>query len=130
MRLNQDCVRDVMLYIEDKAVFGKFLFLDEFLEASELSNYEKDTIKYVLAKLDETNYLKSSIQWVNGDIYSFSTGMITWNGHKFLDTIRDNKVWSKTKSITKDFASVSISLIENIGSKVIAEMILNQMGNP
>lgn len=128
MKLNQDCVRDVMLYIEDKAVFGDFLYLDEFLSADELSKYDENTIKYTLAKLDETDYLNSSIQWTNGDIYTFNTGMITWNGHKFLDTIRDNQVWSKTKSITKGFTSVSISLVENIASKVISDLVAKQMG--
>lgn len=127
MRLNQDCVRSVMLFIEDKNEFGSFLDLDNFLSAKELREYKPEEIKYVLAKLSETNYLHDRIEWVNNEIVEYSTGALTWEGHKFLDTIRDNKVWSKTKKITNKFASVSISMVENIASQVITNLITEQM---
>lgn len=127
MRLNQDCVRSVMLFIEDKNEFGSFLDLDNFLSAKELTEYKPEEIKYVLAKLSETNYLHDRIEWVNNEIVEYSTGALTWEGHKFLDTIRDNKVWSKTKKITNKFASVSISMVENIASQVITNLITEQM---
>ncbi|MCT6891898.1 MAG: DUF2513 domain-containing protein [Lactobacillus sp.] len=127
MRLNQDCVRSVMLFIEDKNEFGSFLDLDNFLSAKELREYKPEEIKYVLAKLSETNYLHDRIEWVNNEIAEYSTGALTWEGHKFLDTIRDNKVWSKTKKITNKFASVSISMVENIASQVITNLITEQM---
>ncbi|CUS26107.1 Uncharacterized protein LACOL_0799 [Paucilactobacillus oligofermentans DSM 15707 = LMG 22743] len=31
MRLNHDCVRDVMLFIESDITFGNFLHLEDFL---------------------------------------------------------------------------------------------------
>lgn len=127
MKLNQDCVRSVMLFIEDKNEFGSFLDLDNFLSAKELREYKPEEIKYVLAKLSETNYLHDRIEWVNNEIAEYSTGALTWEGHKFLDTIRDNKVWSKTKKITNKFASVSISMVENIASQVITNLITEQM---
>lgn len=127
MRLNQDCVRSIMLFIEDKNEFGSFLDLDNFLSAKELREYKPEEIKYVLAKLSETNYLHDRIEWVNNEIVEYSTGALTWEGHKFLDTIRDNKVWSKTKKITNKFASVSISMVENIASQVITNLITEQM---
>lgn len=127
MKLNQDCIRDVMLYIESNAEFGTFIYLKSFLDASELSKYDNDTIKYTLGKLDETGYLKSSCQWIDNNVYSFSTGMITWEGHKFLDTIRDTKIWSKTKQITSKFSSVSVSMVENIASQVISTIVQSQM---
>ena len=90
-------------------------------------NLGPEEIKYVLAKLSETNYLHDRIEWVNNEIVEYSTGALTWEGHKFLDTIRDNKVWSKTKKITNKFASVSISMVENIASQVITNLITEQM---
>lgn len=75
MKLNQDCVRDIMLFIEKNVTFG----------------------------------------------------MLTWDGHKFLDTIRDSKVWSTTKSVTEKLASVSMSMIESISAQVISNIIKSQM---
>lgn len=127
MKLNQDCVRDILLLIEDEISFGSFLRLDFFLTSEKLSKYDSETIKYTLAKLDETEFLKSNTRWVNNDLASFSTGMITWKGHKFLDTIRDEKVWSNTKSIISKFSSVSISMVESIASNVITQLIEKQL---
>ncbi|MCT3562353.1 DUF2513 domain-containing protein [Lentilactobacillus buchneri] len=75
MKLNQDCVRDIMLFIEKNVTLG----------------------------------------------------MLTWDGHKFLDTIRDSKVWSTTKSVTEKLASVSMSMIESISAQVISNIIKSQM---
>nr|WP_305040311.1 DUF2513 domain-containing protein [Enterococcus faecium] len=127
MKLNQDCVRDILLLIEDEISFGSFLRLEFFLASEKLSKYDSETIKYTLAKLDETEFLKSNTRWVNNDLASFSTGMITWKGHKFLDTIRDEKVWSNTKSIISKFSSVSISMVESIASNVITQLIEKQL---
>ena len=67
------------------------------------------------------------ITWNNNEIAEYYTGALTWDGHKFLDTIRDNEFWSKTKQITSRFASVSISMIESIASQVISNLIAKQM---
>jgi hypothetical protein len=61
--------------------------------------------------------------------FTFSVSAITWSGHKFLDTVRDPKVWSTTKKIAKKFESVSITLLSNIGAKVIEDTIDKTMGN-
>lgn len=127
MKLDQDCVRDTMLLIEKEISFGSFLRFDFFLESEILSKYDSETIKYTLAKLDETDFLKSTTRWVNNDLKDFSTGMVTWEGHKFLDTVRDDKVWSNTKSIVSKFSSVSISMVESIASNVISQLIQKQL---
>lgn len=101
MKLNQDCVRDIMLFIEKNVTFGMFLHLNDFIESSDLKKYDSKTIKYTLGKLDETKFLHSKATWIDNNLVMFSTGMLTWDGHKFLDTIRDSKVWSTTKSVTE-----------------------------
>lgn len=127
LKLNQDCVRDVMLFVENKLEFGVFLHLEDFLKAPTLKKYDADTITYALGKLDETDFLHSDATWNNNNLVYFSTGMLTWNGHKFLDTIRDNRVWATTKKVTSKFSSVSVSIMENIASQVITNLIKNEM---
>lgn len=58
----------------------------------------------------------------------FTVSGITWQGHRFLDTVRDNKVWSDTKSVVSKFSSVSISMVETIASNVITQLINKQLG--
>lgn len=127
MKLNQDCVRSTLLFIEDNAEFGSFLRLEDFLESPKLKKYDQNEIKYTLGKLAETDFAHLKVQWQNNTIIYASCGMLTWNGHKFVDTIRDPHVWSTTKAVTHKIASVSISMIENISSQVITNLINDQM---
>nr|WGD84452.1 DUF2513 domain-containing protein [Bacillus subtilis] len=48
---------------------------------------------------------------------------ITWDGHQFLDTIRDNAVWSKTKDAVKSLSSVSLSILSNVGESITKKLI-------
>ena len=127
MKLNQDCVRDCLKFVESDLELGSFFHLDDFFESKKLSKYSQADIKYSLLKLSETDFLHSNPTIRDNDLVFFSTGMLTWNGHKFLDTIRDPKVWSKTKKITQHLESVSITLLSEIGSKVITNLIDENM---
>ncbi len=119
MKLNKDCVRDLMLYIEDNLSFGSQLDVSQIHNL----NYSTDDILYTALKLYEAGYINASVSdYIDGSIY-ISIQSITWSGHKFIDNIRDGKVWSTTKNIASKFTSVSISMIENIASQVITNLI-------
>jgi hypothetical protein len=52
-----------------------------------------------------------------GNIKLASAGQIvisklTWNGHEFLDDIRDPEIWRKTKELAKSVPSVGLVLWE------------------
>lgn len=128
MRLNQDAVRDILLFVESNLEFNNFFKLKDFYEAETLKKYDNDTIKYTLLKLSETDYLHSNPMISNNDLVSFSTGMLTWEGHEFLDTIRDKQVWTRTKAVTSKLESVSIGMLSRIGTGVINHMIDKTMG--
>lgn len=128
MRLNQDAVRDILLFVESNLEFDNFFHLKDFYGAEALKKYDQDTIKYTLLKLSETNYLHSNPLISNNNIRDFSTGMLTWEGHEFLETIRDTQVWSKTKIVTNKLESVSIGMLSRIGTGVINHMIDKTMG--
>lgn len=126
MRLNHDCVRDVLLFIENKQELRGFLHLKNFLDKKEdnpLKKYDDDTIKYTLMKLHEAKYLKDTVGIIENDLVQYSVGSITWEGHKFLDTVRDPKIWKTTKTIAAHLESISITLISSIASKVLEDYI-------
>ena len=39
---------------------------------------------------------------------------LTWQGHEFLDTVRDPEIWRKTKERAGSVASVGVSFIWEI----------------
>lgn len=120
MKLNHDCVRKVLLTIESDLEYG------DTVDSSELQikGFEQSDIIYSVAKLFEAGYIDGEpVQYVGEAIPNICIESLTWNGHKFLDTIRDNQVWSTTKGIASKFASVSVSMIENIAAQVLTNLI-------
>lgn len=118
MKLNQDLVRLLLLQIEDKTRPY------EPLELSDISikDYSYEEILYTTERLLEAGYIKARLETtdLHRDHVIYS---LTWDGHKFLDTVRDNVVWRRTNDIVKKLSSVSLSLILHIGEQVILDMV-------
>lgn len=117
-----------MLFIEDKQTYGKMLSITDFSSSELTAKYSEDDICYTLIVLNGTNYLDSDLSYMDHRLSSYSVRSITWEGHKFLDTIRDPKVWRKTKSIASKFESVSVTMLSSIASNVINHLIDKSFG--
>jgi hypothetical protein len=45
----------------------------------------------------------------------FLPGRITWQGHEFLNSVRDPKIWSETKKTLREFSDgVSLEVIKSV----------------
>ena len=124
MRLNNECVRDLLLAIEENLGINDKVSIDDF----ELPNYSYDELIYIALKLIEAGFINGdSSKMIDGSIFVYVSSL-TWDGHKFLDNIRDNEVWRKTKSIVSKFSSVSLGIISNVAAQVITALIKQQLG--
>lgn len=123
MKLNYDCVRDVMLYLERNLNFGS-----PIRDTNINLNYDIEDIRYSLLKLHEINYLDGSVsKYMDGE-YSVITTDITFYGHKFIGEIQSDTIWDKTKSVSKDLGIQTINGITQIASSVISSLILSKLG--
>lgn len=118
-----------MIFCENNLKLDSRLRLQDFVDNPEL-DYSDEDIKYTLEKLDETPYLNMElVPGSNSGIAGVFVNSITWEGHKFIDTIRDPKVWKTTKKIVSHLESVSIDLISKIGTGVINHLIDKEMSS-
>lgn len=127
MKLNHDCIRDLLLYIEENSSYSNKIDLDTVI----LKNYSTEEILYTADKLIEANLLDCirSIRY-NNNLPKIVVKSITFEGHKFLDNIRDNAVWKNTKNILSKFTSTSIGIVGDIASQVISKIISQQLNLP
>lgn len=126
MKLNHDCVRELLLYLEENLDVSNRI---QFFEIK-ISNFDDATIVYTAIKLYEAGYITAKIEKdVYGEVFGYISD-ISWDGHKFLDTIRDNQVWSSTKKILSKVSSSSISFVSNVASQVLTNLINQQIGLP
>lgn len=125
MKLNIDCMRDILLSMES-ADYQQSLDIDELHE--KLKQYPPDDIDYSIIKLEEAGFIKALIREYNNGIAIISINDITYNGHQFLSDIRSDSVWDKIKAISKEIGSNSIHSLSLISSNVITTIIKSHFG--
>lgn len=125
MKLNYDCVRDLLLYLEENLTYEN----DVVINNISIKNYTEAELVYTAEKLYEANYLNCmKPQYIDEEIPSIIVLSLTYSGHQFLDTVRDNAVWDKTKKLSSSIASTSLKILENIATNVITNIISKQIG--
>lgn len=128
MKLNYDCLRDTLLYLEENLTvdcdgelsFG-LIYLDDLY--NELSQYSNEDIYYSVFNLKQAEFLSCSPadDW---PIYHIdSINYITFKGHEFLSEIRDNDKWKKVKSILGNVKTFSLSAISAAAEGVTSALI-------
>lgn len=124
MKLNHDCVRELMLILEDNLGLGEMIDISKV----EITNFSENDILYAAIKLHEAAYISGSVSYNLSGNYRVLINGITWEGHKFLDTVRDNKVWSHTKSVLSKVSSSSITFASTVASQVLTNLISQSFG--
>lgn len=122
MVLDPDCVRDVLLVVEE-CNFGERLTLTTLKER--LPGYTEEMLWYTCIKLQEGGYL---------DLMTFPASRhplplikqikdLTYSGHEFLNIIRSNNNWVKAKVIAKKAGAFSLKALAEIAQSVAAAAI-------
>lgn len=120
MKLNNDCIRDILLYVEKNTTYEyPFASVEDLI--SRLTQYDKDTINYHIRKAHQGGLI-DAINYRDGVPLDIS--FLSWKGHEYIDTIRDGKVWEKLKDSTKNIASVSLPLLVKLAEDVIKSFLI------
>ena len=122
MKLNHDCVRDLLLYLEENLNLNDALSVENI----SLKDYSTEELLYTADKLYEAGYINCSRKIYDNADLVILVSSITYDGHQFLDNIRDDKIFNKTKSILSTLKSVSIEIVSETASKVITNAINQQ----
>lgn len=118
MKLNPNCIRDVMLTIEDKPITKRYNCMQL---CSILPNYSEEDIYYTCIKLHEGGYLHLDIIGTNKYMLpKISTiGDLTFSGHQFLENIRNDSTWNKVLAMAKSVGSFSMPTLSAIAVKIV-----------
>lgn len=129
MRLNYDCIRDVLLSLEDMFVLNEDLETNIIIVSDlceELPDYSKQDIAYSLVMLEEAGYIHAHIQYADDCILDIIVSGITFEGHKYLDTVRTSAVWEETKKTFKEKAiEMTIETIMLVAKSIIQSHLIS-----
>lgn len=138
MKLDKDCIRLVLIYIEEHCIYETDKFgnksmhivnLRELTESKDLIDTPEDDIRYTIVKLLEGDYIKGSLlpknSGVNFDIVRIS--QLTLRGHDLLDNIRPEPVWNKTKNVLQKAGDFSLSIMSQVAGETMAAYTKSMM---
>lgn len=124
MKLNYDCIRDILLTIEEIPNRKGELNLENFKSYKKLSKYNEDEIQYNALKLLKEEYVIGlKIPDKNTTIVLFLTDL-TWSGHALLNDIRSETVFNQTKEkIIKSVGSASLTIFQQLASTIVLKTL-------
>lgn len=110
MKLNPDCIRDILLTVESLMVPDldgetDYITVDELSQHPTLSGYQKNEIAYTVRNLFDEKMLKSGKTYIHETIPHIVD--ITSKGVQFIEATKLDSIWSKTKSILSSVASIT-----------------------
>jgi hypothetical protein len=127
MKLDRDCVRDVLLAVESLN-HDEVIQLSDFEDIPLIAKHDPVDVVYSIERLIEAGYIKGNVQYADNRVFFLIVSSLTWNGHEFLDNIRDDGVWKTTKNVASKLSSVSLSTLSSIASSVISKIISQELG--
>ncbi len=125
MKRDMDLVRGILLKIEDE-------FVDTEIRNLSVEGYDMQTVAYHCQIMYDAGLLieYNPIECDQG-LLGFIVGGLSWDGNDYLDKIRDNSIWSKTKeTITKKGLPLIFDTIKTVSTAFItatAEGIANSI---
>lgn len=127
MKLNPDCIRDILLVIEELSNNINFIYSRELIKY--LPQYDSVEILYHVKQMEMSNLIIIPLNSFSLD-GSYLIKDLTPNGHKLIADIRKENNWKKTKEIASKVGSFSLDAISTISSNIISKLITNQLGLP
>ena len=128
MKLNPDCIRDILLDIESKTTFKTYA---KYTEPDDFNNlqpkYEVDEIMYHIRQCEHSELFIDKVSYFIGG--GCMVRDLSPKGHQFINNIRQDTNWNRTKDIAKNVGSFSLDVLKDISSQVITNLISNQLGN-
>lgn len=125
MKRNWDTVRELLTKVEESSQPGDMIRLSAFPaeRAAEVS--------YHMELLLEAGLVDGQMsKAISRGPHEFLATRLTWNGHEFLDSIRSETVWEKTKKV---FASrgveMTVDLVKSVATEAASVVLKGAIGS-
>lgn len=100
--------------------------IEEEFESTAIYNlvvegYTRNQIAYHCGLLHEAGLISDyKAQYADNKLYSFYVSSLTWEGHDFLDKIREDTIWKKIKETIKSKAlPMTLDVIKTVAVKIL-----------
>lgn len=125
MKLDMDCVRDVLLALENLTDIDEdhlHARISTRDVAKAVTNFKEKEVYNAIYTLYQADYIEADkIDFCGGS--DFCIEAITWPGYELLNNLRSEQVWSAVKEKIKPLGSVSINVISALATQVAKNLL-------
>ena len=117
MKRDMELIRKILFAIEER-------YEDTALYNLQIDGYSMAEVAFHCKLLHEAGFVSDyGAQYGDDRICMFGVGALTWDGCEFLDKIRQDTVWNKTKdTIIQKGLPMILDVIKDVASAVVASM--------
>jgi len=122
MKLNPDCIRNILLTVENTTGYGSYMRYPSNTEYELLKSFSYEEVMYHI-KQAELSGFTSKVSYFLGIGEGCLIQDLSPKGHEFVANIRLDNNWNKTKEIAKSVGSYSLDALTKIATGVITNLI-------
>ena len=119
MKRDMDLVRGILLRIEELGPIGVIRSLKQ-------DGFSRQEIEYHLRLLINGELVDGQATPLSGYNYAIRINGLTWEGHDFLDAIRDDSIWSKMKEKAshagQDIHKLPLEMVKSLAVSALKEL--------
>ena len=115
MKLDKDLIRDILLAIEERETPN----LPFKLSIPERTDVE---VSYHVQILEEAGLLVA-LERTTMSSHGWLPIRLTYDGHEYIETIRDSEVWRHTKEIAKTAGASTVKGLLEIGTAYVKQKL-------
>ena len=119
MKRDWDLVRQILLCLEDREG------TQSHLEPTEIEDRIPEDVSYHIYIMEQAGLIEATCsKYANAPMYCIAV-RLTWEGHEFLDAIRADTTWNKTKELIKEKGlGISMYAIKAAAAALVRSMFL------
>jgi hypothetical protein len=122
VKRDMDFVRDLLLRIESGEI--NFEGAPKAFTGQPL-NPEAEKLGEHLRLLKQAGFVDVQAESLTGLIV---VSGLSWRGHDFLDSVRDPKIWAKTKSAVESAGGFTVELMKDLAKGFVKKQIEDRTG--
>lgn len=122
MRLNPDCIRDILFAVEENTGYHSVMSIDEenYTEFQQLSKYEYGEVAYHINQCNLSGYFTEFSAMIDD---SYMIVDLTPKGHEFLANIRSESAWKEIMDKASKIGSFSLPFIAEVAAQYFISKI-------
>ena len=127
MKRDMDLVRKILLTLESiQLPMGAIVFIDPSDAEYQIDGYSIDQIDYHVNLICAAGFVDTGGGALPMTGIAFRG--LTWEGHEFVDSIRNDEVWEKTQRGFREAGGFTLDLVKDLAKGFIRKQVEDRTG--